>query len=203
MASADSRFEHEPLVSEDEFREAPAARRGERGPRHARRAGLGGLVLAGVGAVAYFTLIGGNEPLGSLSYFYDESAQELFVSRSQQYPPIEGIDSGDSDASDGVQAVLYTCCDSCNDGTPQIAYLQRYTDEAKQVFERADAAIAEGRAGPPEAADRKYVSANTLVRRVADPTWHPKPSREGQDIAGILLSKCPGGVFPRRTDPTD
>ena len=200
MAPADPRFKHEPLITEDELTNvgSPKSRGGGGGVR--AKAVLCGVVLLGLGATAvYFALGDRSGKLGSRAFYYDESAKRLFVAEAQQYPPIDGIDDS-SNRRDGVQAIVYTCGEGAE---RQIAYLRRYTDEAIRIFQQADLALSERREGPPEASDRRYITENTLVRRVDDDEWHSQMSREGQEIIAILHQECPNGEFPMLLDPSD
>lgn len=201
MAHADSRFENTPLITEEELADAGSSeRRGGGGGGVPPKAVAYGVVLLVVGAAgAWFALGDRSGELGSRAYYYDESAERLFVAEAQQYPPIDGIDDS-SNRRDGVQAIVYTCGEG---GERKIAYLRRYTDEAIGVFQQADRAQLERRDGPPEASDRRYITENTLVRRVDEEEWHAQSSREGQAIIAILHEKCSNGEFPMLVDPSD
>ncbi len=201
MAPADTRFENTPLISAEELAEvgSPKQREGAGSGIPPKALAYGAVLLVVGAAGAYFVL--GDRPgeLGSRAFYYDESAERLFVAEAQQYPPIDGIDDS-SNRRDGVQAIVYTCGEG---GERKIAYLRRYTDEAIGIFQQADRAQLERRDGPPEASDRRYITENTLVRRVDEEDWHAQSSREGQAIIAVLHDKCPNGEFPMLVDPSD
>ena len=199
------------LVSEDDRSAFDGGRGGPatqaKGSDGTRQAVLGGACVLLLGAAAWAFFMRGADVVGEQAYFYDESAERVFTSATGQYPPIVGIDgSASADERDGVRAMVFTCCDTClakADGQPQIAYLQQFTIEAADLMAEADALAAQGLPAPPNAADRTWISANTLVRTLDDPQWHAKTSRRGQEITGRLHAKCPAGVFPRLADPSD
>ncbi|MCW5755952.1 MAG: hypothetical protein KIT54_01810 [Phycisphaeraceae bacterium] len=172
----------------------------------ARKAALIATAVVAAGVVAYATTMRSTPPLGKQAFYYDLSAQKLFTDAAGQYPPIRGKHDavgGDPEGHDGVLAIVYRCCDRCTTEKIQIAYLQKYTDKAKAIFEQADQAEAQGSKGPNEAYDRAFHSNNTLIQRPGDAQWHPKASPQGQAIVAILHAKCPNGHFPTLVDASE
>ena len=172
-----------------------------------RKAIFGGAAILVLGGAAWAFFLRGSSDVGDKVYFYDVSAERVFTAAAGQYPPIRGVDGqGQADGRDGVRAVVYTCCDDCAreaKGRPQIAYLQRFTHEAADLMAEADALAAQGKPAPDKAADRQWISDNTLVRTLDEDAWHAKTSERGQEIVGRMLVKCPGGEFPKMADPSD
>ena len=114
----------------------------------ARKAALIATAVVAAGVVAYATTMRSTPPLGKQAFYYDLSAQKLFTDAAGQYPPIRGKHDavgGDPEGQDGVLAIVYRCCDRCTIEKIQIAYLQKYTDKAKAIFEQADQAEADTR----------------------------------------------------------
>lgn len=155
--------------------------------------------VAGLAALGSWMLLRPAPAIGKMAYYYDESAERLFVSRANQLAPIPGTDGPEAD---GVLAVVYTC-GTTTDEELQIAYLQRLDDELKAKWEAWLATEGAEGQGPPEVEDRVYVSAHTLVRRPGEGEWYAKSSREGQAIVRVLTEKCANGAYPRLCDPKD
>jgi len=168
-------------------------------------------LVAAAGVLVLFLLYrlfagGAGAGIGERAYFYDLSADKLFVDDARQHPPIFGRPDGsrgDPEDMDGVLAMVYVCGPDCGSGERRIAYLKKYTDEMKRLRDQWDAAMAEGRPGPEEVRDRVFVSENTLVRAVDGESWYSESSEEGQQIMAVLSRKCPNGEFPTLCDPGD
>ena len=96
----------------------------------------------------------------------------------------------------GVRAiVICTNGDPADQGHRQIAYLEKYSPEIKQLFEEVRQARA---AGHPAARsiDRSQIPPNTLVRRLQDTDWHPLNTPEGKSIANEWNAPGPDGRAP-------
>jgi hypothetical protein len=114
-------------------------------------------------------------------YFYDLSERRLYEAPRSAFAPEAGI-GGTPD--DGVEAVL-VCCPDCGAEQRRIAYLRTHTLELKQMRAR----IASAGENPPELT-REYISAQTLVRRLDDETWHPTSTPEGSQIVIDWRRRC-------------
>jgi hypothetical protein len=151
------------------------------------------LVLLSAAAVFYIKLSPARESRDGDAYFYDLEQQQLFVAPRGSIPPINGIKGG---AMAGVRAIVIS-----TNGNPadkkhlQIAYLEKYSPEIKQLFEEVRQARAAGRSEEGRI-DRKEVHANTFVRRLHETEWQPLDSSEGKKIANDWNQTGPDGRAP-------
>ncbi len=151
------------------------------------------LVLLAAAVVFFITLSPPREGRNGDAYFYDLQEQKLFVAPRGSIPPINGIKGG---AMTAVRAiVISTTGDPADKKHRQIAYLEKYSPEIKQLFEEVRQARAEGRSEEGRI-DRREVPANTLVRRLRDTAWQPLNSAEGRQIVGEWNTPGPDGRTP-------
>jgi hypothetical protein len=119
--------------------------------------------------------------------------KQLFVAPSGSIPPINGIKGA---AMAGVRAIVIATNGNCSDRKHlQIAYLEKYSPEIKQLFEEVRQARAEGRSEEGRI-DRKQVHANTYVRRLDDKDWQSLETAEGKHIASEWNMAGPDGRMP-------
>jgi hypothetical protein len=138
-------------------------------------------------AVALITRSGASAPGSATSrWFYDLQTGELYVESTQGLPPLarEG-------ASEGVLAHVYGCGD-CSQDNIDIAYLEKYSEEAKAAAAAAGDSVAA----------RPNASLLALVPAVGEePQWQ---NSEGEAAQQIVLSvvqlrrQCQGGFLPCR-----
>jgi len=127
------------------------------------------------------------------AYFYDLQEQQLFVAPKGSIPPINGIKGT---AMTGVRAIVIA-----TNGNPadrkhfQIAYLEKYSPDIKQLFEEVRQARAAGRSEEGRI-DRRQVHANTWVRRLHDTDWQSLDTAEGKIIASEWNRPGPDGRTP-------
>jgi len=151
------------------------------------------LVLLAASVVFYIKLSPARESQDGDAYFYDLEQQQLFVAPRGSIPPINGVKGG---AMAGVRAIVIS-----TNGNPadkkhfQIAYLEKYSLEIKQLFEEVRQARAAGRSEEGRI-DRKEVHANTFVRRLRDTDWRALDSAEGKEIANDWNVPGPDGRSP-------
>ena len=127
------------------------------------------------------------------AYFYDLEEKQLFIAPSGSIPPIDGIKGA---AMAGVRAIVIATNGDCTDRKHlEIAYLEKYSPEIKQLFEEVRQARAQGRSEEGRI-DRKQVHANTFVRRVQDTEWQSLESAEGKQIASEWNTPGPDGRTP-------
>lgn len=154
---------------------------------------ISALVLLAVAAVCFIKLSPARERKDGAAYFYDLKEQKLFVAPRGSIPPINGVKG---EAMAGVRAIVI-----CTNGNPadkkhfEIAYLEKYSPEIKQLFEEVRAARMAGRS-EEGLIDRKEVHANTWVRRLRDAEWHSLESVEGRVIANEWNVPGPDGKMP-------
>lgn len=138
------------------------------------------------------------ESRGDSAFFYDLEEQTLFVAPRRSIPPIAGVRGK---PGSGVRAVVVSTSDDPKDKKHrQIAYLEKYSPELKQLFEEIQRARAEGRAANGRV-DRGQVPHHTLVKRLDGADWYPLDSPEGERIASDWQSPGPGGRAPTVCSP--
>ena len=151
------------------------------------------LVLLSAAVVLYLKLSPARERQDGEAYFYDVEEQKLFVAPRGSIPPIKGLKGA---ANAGVRAiVISTSGNPADKGRLQIAYLEKYSPEIKQLFEEVRQARREGRSEEGRI-DRKQVPPNTLVRRLQDAEWHALNTTEGKKIASEWNAPGPDGRTP-------
>ena len=154
--------------------------------------GVAAGLLAGA-VVCCVKLSPAGEGGGEKAYFYDVEEQKLFVAPSSAIPPIDGI-KGAKQA--GVRAIVVSPTGDPGDKKHrQIAYLQKYSPEIKQLFEEVRQARAAGRSEEGRI-DRSQVPPNTWVRRPRETEWQALNSAEGKTIAGEWNRPGPDGRAP-------
>jgi|ERR1035441_1612867 hypothetical protein len=160
------------------------------------------VVLASVllaGAVVCFIKLSPARPgQAENAYFYDLAEQKLFLAPRGSIPPIQGMKGA---AEAGVRAVVIsTTGDPSDTKHRQIAYLQRYSPEIKQLFEEVRQARVEGRSAEGHI-DRNEVPPNTWVRRLQDTNWYALNSAEGDKITSEWNTPGPDGRTPAVCTP--
>jgi hypothetical protein len=155
---------------------------------------VGAIVCLAVAVVLGYRSHSQRRPREPQIYFYDLSAQELFIApQASSIPPIPGIDD---EEEDGVRAIVVAPVGQCDDeDSRHIAYLERYSPRLKQQFEAFRAAQA---GGPPaeEIISRGESQAHTFVKRVTDADWVPMTSREALQIVEAWQVPGPDGKMP-------
>lgn len=153
----------------------------------------GALGLIALAVACYLRLSPEAEGSGARTYFYDLQEKRLFTLPSGVIPPVQGLRGTQSEA---VRAVVVSITgDPADRKHQQIAYLEKYTPEQKQLFEEVRRARTEGRSEEGRI-DRKQIPANTLVRRLNDAEWHALNSPEGARIANEWQAPGPDGRVP-------
>jgi len=151
------------------------------------------LVLLATSVFFFIKLSPARESEHSDAYFYDLQEQQLFVAPKGSIPPINGLKGA---AMAGVRAVVIA-----TNGNPadkkhlQIAYLEKYSPEIKELFEEVRQARAAGRSEEGRI-DRREVHANTWVRRLHDSDWHSLETDEGKNVASEWNQPGPDGRAP-------
>jgi hypothetical protein len=150
-------------------------------------------VLLAAAVFFFIKLSPAHESQNGDAYFYDVQEQKLFVAPRGSIPPIKGVKGA---AEAGVRAIVVSPTgDPADKKHLEIAYLEEYSPEIKDLFEEVHKARLEGRSEEGRI-DRKEVVANTLVRRVQDKEWQPLTSEEGKKIANEWNTPGPGGRMP-------
>ena len=156
------------------------------------------LALLSVAAVLFLKLSPAREGRHEDAYFYDLVEQKLFVAPKGSIPPIAGLKGADQA---GVRAIVI-----CTNGNPadklhrEIAYLEKYSPEIKQLFESVRQARAAGRS-PEQSIDRRQIPPNTWVRRLRETDWHALNTPEGEQIVNEWNASGPDGRVPMVCSP--
>jgi len=151
------------------------------------------LLLLSVAVVCFIKLSPASESRHEGAFFYDLEEHQLFVAPKGSIPPIKGIKGAELA---GVRAIVI-----CTNGNPadkkhrEIAYLEQYSPEIKQLFEEVRQARAAGHA-PGRSIDRSQVPPNTLVRRLQETDWHALNTPEGENIVNEWNTPGPDGRVP-------
>jgi hypothetical protein len=153
----------------------------------------GSVVLLAASVFFFFKFNPAKENQNGDAYFYDLQEQRLFVAPKGSIPPVNGVKGA---PMAGVRAIVI-----CTNGDPsdkkhlQIAYLEKFSPEIKELFEEVHQARLQGRSEEGRI-DRKEVVANTLVRRLDETNWQPLTSDEGRRIADEWNITGPDGRTP-------
>lgn len=136
-------------------------------------------------------------------YYYDLNAKTLMVESSSALPPIQ-TDSGDfNGVGAGVKAIIYSCSDACGSvkagmsidelraAGADIAYLERYTAEAKALLERQLA----GETLDPATEEQVLMNDVTEVSDITGERWMSMDSDAGLGMMQDLAEKCSGGTI--------
>jgi hypothetical protein len=126
-------------------------------------------------------------------FFYDLAAQKLFAAPRTLIPPIPGINGKELTA---VRAIVISTNGRPQDrASRQIAYLEKYSPELKQVLEAF-------RAGKttlvPSHQERQT---QIFVKRLNDTEWHTVKSPEGERILTEWNVPGPDGKLPSVCSP--
>lgn len=133
-------------------------------------------------------------------YYYDMNEGKLFITSSDQTPPIHAPsdDKNNPRALNGVQAFVFSCTDCSDPDTFKIGYLQRYTPRAKELQDK----LRSGEA-PPEAM-MMAPEMEFEIKRVDDKRWVPGMSPEAEQIMDeVYRENCPDGKRPKPCYPKD
>ena len=135
-----------------------------------------------------FTMNFGGRPnvgVQTQSYFTTDDGATWFADDVQQLPPFQ------KDGKDAVRVYIF----KCSDGKPFIAYLERYTPEAKRIITEARA---RQKANPQDmmAMEAQYspqVQNGTEVKKPQDPGRWVQPVRDHMAYTKVVQINCPDG----------
>jgi hypothetical protein len=144
------------------------------------------------------------------TYFYDVANDSLFVSTSQELPPIAGPGSKNRDDRTAVHAFVYACNDCNNEKDRFVAWVEAYTPDARDAF-KAQSELWGGDFGEPlpkpnphAPSYAKIIAEGHMIAKPdpKDPSWKDKfvayDSPAGHKIRKNLTKKCesPKQCFP-------
>ncbi|MBX3748057.1 MAG: hypothetical protein KF833_22340 [Verrucomicrobiae bacterium] len=121
-------------------------------------------------------------------FFYDLSAQRIFIGPRDAAPPIRGVDGP---VEDGFRALVISRTGRPEDRRSwEVAYLETFTPELKRRTGQAQAA------GEALSMGRLEAQTHRLVRRLSDTDWHPIASPKGEIIVQEWAKPGPDGRTP-------
>jgi hypothetical protein len=119
------------------------------------------------------------------AFFYDLSEKKLFSAPARLVSPAKGLDGAEEDA---VRAVVISTNGNPKDKSSwKIAYLEKYSSEMKQEFEKAQ------RSGTAPSVSRAFAQFQRFVKRPEDAQWYPINTAEAGKILNEWLTAGPGG----------
>jgi len=142
------------------------------------------LLVAGV-AITFASRSRSNAPVGGgggRMLFSVDDGKTWFADDASKIPPFE------KDGKRAVLAHVYRCAD----GTEFVNHLERFTPEAKQALERANAPDPTGKGRPDRSAVQGAYMAGREVKRPGDAKWvNAANIRESPQVTAV---KCPRGT---------
>ena len=139
------------------------------------------VLLAAVWFIARQMGLGGSGGKAPVAFWYDLKTGKLFGGPNTT-DPVQAPSGGEA-----VRAHVFACNDCADANDRFIGYLEKFTDEARQVLvEQKGAPMARAMA-------MEYVK----VRRADDTEWVNGGDPEGIEIMTEYLSKCGGKQPPR------
>lgn len=146
------------------------------------------VVILGLAVVLGFRYFSRNAGVSEQAFFYDLSEKKLFTAPRNRVPPFKGPHSTGEDA---VRAVVVSTNGNATDKRSwKIAYLEKYSPEAKRQLERAQAG------GPAPELSRTEMLGHRFVKRLADIQWFPMATAEAELIVTDWAVPGPNGVTP-------
>jgi hypothetical protein len=167
------------------------------GRANLRRVVPGVVILFVLAGLVAYRLFSASHPRGERMYWYDVSEKKIFVDAKDLATPQAGVGGAPNDAYPAV-VISFT-----EGKDREVAYLKSFTDELRDLQERAREAKRAGEAPPEKLGDRLWVTANTLVRVPASEEWHPESSPQGLKILSVLTKRGVNNAFPRICSPDD
>ena len=140
---------------------------------------IAGSALLVIAALGWWILPEGTDETPAKRWFYDLNTAELFAAEASELPPIDAPSGGLEDADGAPAGVLANVIRIEGDEAREVAFLQTYTAEARQLLEAS-------RQGQGQA-DYERILAGTLVAL--------PPAKPGGPIAWVALSSPDGYRF--------
>jgi len=163
-----------------------------------------GIIIAVVlliAAVAAFVLIKPKQPTAKgwpQVYFYDMGKGETYVGPKNQIPPTQAP-GGQGEA---VWAAVYSCGDCADVSTHKVAYLEKFSPEAKGYLESAMATIGNSTRPEYQQPFANIPVGQELVASVDEPnTWLDKNAEGATIVRDGMASICDGQQAKMCTPP--
>lgn len=133
------------------------------------------VILFAVVVAVWYAVPRKQHPAGSLRFFSDDDGNSWFADDYNRVPPF---------MHDGKEAVFAKVYQQGSDGKPFVAYLEKYTDEARQKV------VENRQKGPPKpgamtAKGEPSRSSGLLVKKPHQGAWVDEQSPDGIEIRRI------------------
>lgn len=142
-------------------------------------------IAVAVGFIIFNTLNQTKIKAVTKAYFTADDGKTWFADDITKIPPFK--------TADGKEAVLANVY-SCKGGKePFVAFMMRYTPEARQKLQemREQAAASGGRLSTPDSSFMEAMRTGQEVKKTGDATW--TNISEGQAFVKVTLVNCPSG----------
>jgi hypothetical protein len=137
------------------------------------------VLIVGAVAIGYqVSAMGPAKPIAPQTFYTVDDGKTLFTDSSELLPPF------DHNGKPAVRAFVYEC-----NGKRFVAYLERFTDQAKRMVKELDDAVKNAKSGgQPPANLGELTNARRFgreVKRPGDATWVPIGSKEGGKVVSV------------------
>ncbi len=153
---------------------------------------IAGSALLVIAALGWWILPEGTDEAPAKRWFYDLNTGELFAAEASELPPIDAPSGGLPDADGSPAGVLANVIRIEGDETREVAYLQTYTAEARQLLESS-------RQGSAPAAYEQALAGTLVALPPAKPggpiAWVALSSPDGYKITMALETRAGGRPF--------
>lgn len=149
---------------------------------------VGATLLVVAAGVYLWRQVAGRPAPGEQGFFYDQSAQRIFLADRTAVPPIPGVDGPEAD---GFRAVIYSPTGDPKDKASwRVAYLEKCTPELKAKMEAAQTA------GEALAMGRMEALGHRFVRRLDETEWRPMTAPDIDTVLNAWAVPGPDGKSP-------
>ncbi len=131
-----------------------------------------GIILVAIGAIVW-QMMSGRPTVGNYkSYFTVDDGKSWFEDAATKNPPF------DHNGQPAYRCFVFKCGEN---GTPFVAYMERFTPEVLKKLEAAN----------PSQNDPMDVESGMELKKPGDPKWVVRSTLQGEKIANEI--KCPDG----------
>jgi len=143
----------------------------------------GGVVLIALIFIIYQLVGGSGVKIPTKAYYTDDDGATWFADDIQKVPPF------DHNGKQAVRVYLFKCAD----GKPFVAYLERFTPEAKQKVEQVREQMKNGdkNTPPPGPQYEELMMTGVEVKKPGDKQWVRQ--MDSQRASTITSVTCPDG----------
>ncbi len=134
------------------------------------------VLLAAIAVITWYGFPRKEHPPGSLKFFSDDDGTTWFADDAKKLPPFQ---------HGGKEAVLAKTYVQESDHKPFVAYLEKYTDEARAKLEAAGSTASPTHAGVSVTHAERNPASPLLVKKPHEGTWVAPDSPEGKKVMTI------------------